>query len=226
MYRVIPSPFWSIMLPTELIIKMIFCLLIEKAIKTRTIIVFWFFTIRNSHRIVQPGHIPGPATDSFRKLTHNSFLYLHFIFIFFVFSFALAILDTFLIFQDCLQWSPVPRDCFFISLLSKLYNSNHLSLSTHLLVFAFLPLCWIWCRNPLCLLSPLPVHCPKLSPTVLSILSVRVQGPLLFKWRWAHLYRPHLSAKQPQHPTNLVEEILLWRIDVTRCSPESCALKN
>lgn len=119
-----------------------------------------------------------------------------------------------------------PQRLFFISLLSKLYNSNHLSLSTHLLVFAFLPLCWIWCRNPLCLLSPLPVHCPKLSPTVLSILSVRVQGPLLFKWLWAHLYRPHLSAKQPQHPTNLVEEILLWRIDVTRCSPESCALKN
>lgn len=119
-----------------------------------------------------------------------------------------------------------PEIFFFISLLSKLYNSNHLSLSTHLLVFAFLPLCWIQCRNPLCLLSPLPVHCPKLSPTVLSILSVRVQGPLLFTWLWAHLYRPHLSAKQPQHPTNLVEEILLWRIDVTRCSPESCALKN
>ena len=102
-----------------------------------------------------------------------------------------------------------PQRLFFISLLSKLYNSNHLSLSTHLLVFAFLPLCWIWCRNPLCLLSPLPVHCPKLSPTVLSILSVRVQGPLLLRWLRAHLYRPHLSAKQPQHPTNLVEEILL-----------------
>ena len=121
----------------------------------------------------------GPVKDSPHKLTHGSLCYLCFMLIFLALVSALAISDKFLIFQDCLQWSSIPWDgFFFISLLSKLYNSNHLSLSTHLLVFAFLPLCWTWGRNPPGLLSPLPVHCPKLSPTALSILSVRSRGPV------------------------------------------------
>ena len=133
----------------------------------------------------------GPVKDSPHKLTHGSLCYLCFMLIFLALVSALAISDKFLIFQDCLQWSSIPWDgFFFISLLSKLYNSNHLSLSTHLLVFAFLPLCWTWGRNPPGLLSPLPVHCPKLSPTALSILSTLLLYLLQLGFCLS-LYLPH-----------------------------------
>lgn len=165
--------------------------------------------MRNSQRMTLPEYIQGPAENSSHKLTHNSFFIPSFPIYFPCASLCFGNLRYISTFPRLPAVKSCPQRLFFISLLSKLYNSNHLSLSTHLLVFAFLPLCWIRCRNPLCLLSPLPVHCPKLSPTALSILSVRVPGPLLFRWLWAHLYQPHLSANQPQHPINLVEEILL-----------------
>lgn len=143
----------------------------------------------------------GPVKDSPHKLTHGSLCYLCFVLIFLVCVSALAISDKFLIFQDCLQWSSIPWDgFFFISLLSKLYNSNHLSLSTHLLVFAFLPLCWTWGRNPPGLLSP-PLSTALNSPPPLCLSSLSGAGaPSVRMARGPPVPAPSVSKAAPASP--------------------------